>query len=279
MRISCADYSFPSLPHAQALALVSLLGFDGVDVGLFAGRSAFQPVSHPSQVSELVAPLRHTLLESGLEVADVFVQITQDFHVLSINDPDETVRREAVRRLIVNMDVAAQLGSSGMTVLPGVTHAVGQAASMELAAESLSTLVLAAADRGLALSVEAHVESLIDTVDRTEDLLGMTPGLNLTLDHAHYVRRGERLSEIDRLVPRARHVQARGATRTELQASMADNVIDFPAMVDHLASLHYSGWIATEYVWSPWYECNRVDNLTETVALRDLLRKAIPSQT
>ena len=36
----------------------------------------------------------------------------------------------------------------------------------------------------------------------------------------------------------------------------------------------YKGFVAVEYVWSEWRECNQVDVLSETILLRDLLRKA-----
>jgi len=34
----------------------------------------------------------------------------------------------------------------------------------------------------------------------------------------------------------------------------------------------YSGYIGIEYVWIDWQHCNEVDNLSETIQLRDLIR-------
>ena len=34
----------------------------------------------------------------------------------------------------------------------------------------------------------------------------------------------------------------------------------------------YSGYVGIEYVWIDWEHCNEVDNLSETILLRDLLR-------
>lgn len=274
MKLSCADYSFPSLPHAQALRLVAMLGFSGVDLGLFAGRSEIQPAVRPLDVPPLVAELRPVLDAVALPVADVFVQVSGDFTSRAVNHPTASVRAQVLDQLTVNLDLAAALGAPGMTVLPGALFGDGWEASLDRAAESLARLVLAAQERGLALSVEPHIESLIPTVASTEALLARTPGLSLTLDHAHYIRGGEPQSAVDRLLPHARHIQARGGNPSQLQASMTDNVIDFRVISRTLADLDYAGWVATEYVWSEWYECNRVDNLTETIALRDLLRSA-----
>ncbi len=37
--LACADFAFPLLSHEQSLDLISMLGFEGVDIGLFEGRS------------------------------------------------------------------------------------------------------------------------------------------------------------------------------------------------------------------------------------------------
>jgi hypothetical protein len=46
-------------------------------------------------------------------------------------------------------------------------------------------------------------------------------------------------------------------------------------MVRQLAAGGYQGFLACEYVWSQWQACNPDDNLTETVALRDVLGAAL----
>ncbi|MDO8389694.1 MAG: TIM barrel protein [Actinomycetota bacterium] len=252
-----------------------MLGFAGVDLGLFAGRSEVGPATAPSDIPQLVARLRRALDEAGLTVADMFVQVSGDFTSRAINHPTASVRAEVFDQLLTNLDLAAALGAPGMTVLPGALFPDGWDASVDRSARTLTSLVLAAQERGLGLSVEPHIESLIGTVASTEELLARTPGLTLTLDHAHFIRGGEPQSAVDRLLPHARHLQVRGGSPTQLQASMADNVIDFRVVMEQLSELDYAGWVATEYVWSEWYECNRVDNLTETAALRDVLLAAI----
>jgi hypothetical protein len=49
------------------------------------------------------------------------------------------------------------------------------------------------------------------------------------------------------------------------------NTTDFADLVKKLMSQAYSGWYAVEYVWIDWEHCNEVDNLSETILLRDLL--------
>ena len=43
LKLACADFTFPILPHEQVLALISMLGLKGVDIGLFEDRSHLQP--------------------------------------------------------------------------------------------------------------------------------------------------------------------------------------------------------------------------------------------
>jgi hypothetical protein len=53
---------------------------------------------------------------------------------------------------------------------------------------------------------------------------------------------------------------------------MKDNIIDFTAIRDALQKRNYPGWMCLEYVWVDWEGCNRTDNVSETILLRDLLR-------
>ena len=56
------------------------------------------------------------------------------------------------------------------------------------------------------------------------------------------------------------------------QASLAENTIDFEGMMAGLSAMHYQGKLALEYVWVEWQGCNRSDNLSETILLRQRLR-------
>jgi len=55
---------------------------------------------------------------------------------------------------------------------------------------------------------------------------------------------------------------------------MRENVIDYPRILRKMEQTGYKGFIALEYVWIDWMHCNEVDNISETILLRDLLRSA-----
>lgn len=277
MRLACADYTWPAVDHRTALDLVAGLGFSGVDIGFFAGRSHVRP-EHlaESGTDRLAGRLRERTEARGLAVADVFVQLAEDFTRYAPSHPDAGVRDEAVRLLQPCLDFAAALKAGGVTVLPGIAHRDEPwQASADRAAATLQAMVRSAADRGLRLSVEPHVESLIDTPARAATLVGSCPGLALTIDYAHFVSNGAAEDEIEPLLPHVRHVQARGGSPVLLQAASADNTIDWARLVRGLAAIGYDGWLTTEYVWSEWRGCNKVDTVTETVWLRDTLRDAL----
>src|ERR1700761_5726305 len=56
--LACADFTFPLLEHQHVLDLISMLRFDGIDIGLFEGRSHPQPAR----------PARRPGIESGRRV-------------------------------------------------------------------------------------------------------------------------------------------------------------------------------------------------------------------
>ncbi len=50
-------------------------------------------------------------------------------------------------------------------------------------------------------------------------------------------------------------------------------MIDYGRVLDVMRRTGYSGYVGVEYVWIDWEHCNEVDNLSETILLRDFLRR------
>ena len=67
-KLSCADFTFPLLPHDDALDLIAKLGVEGVDIGLFEGRSHIQPSGvikeHRWKRAGLITPCRGSWIDS-----------------------------------------------------------------------------------------------------------------------------------------------------------------------------------------------------------------------
>lgn len=276
LRLSCADYSWPLLEHRTALRLIRDLGFDAVDIGLFWGATHVRPeevVTDPRRWAGIVSERTES---SGLVIADVFLTPGPDLATRAPNHPDATVREEARALMRAAAEFAAGVGSPGVTVLPGVTFGdedLGRA--LERSAAELSAWVEIAGERGLELSFEPHNLGVCDTPDRTLSLLQATPGLRTTLDPSHFAYAGFDAEAMLPLVPSSRHLQVRPARESVMQSRVVESTIDLGLLLDALTKGGYDGYVATEFVWIEGWDCNRVDNLSETILLRDLIRSLL----
>jgi sugar phosphate isomerase/epimerase len=103
-------------------------------------------------------------------------------------------------------------------------------------------------------------------------LVRAVPGLTLTLDYTHFTRSGLPDSASEPLIAWASHFHARGARKGRLQTSIQHNTIDYARVLRVMRKTGYKGYVGVEYVWIDWEHCNEVDNLSETIQLRDFLR-------
>ncbi|MEO6829200.1 MAG: TIM barrel protein, partial [Acidobacteriaceae bacterium] len=162
-----------------------------------------------------------------------------------------------------------------LTLLPGVTFdQESYNDSVQRSSEELAWRIEAARKVGVTLAIEAHLGSIVPLPEQARHLLDMTTGLTLTLDYGHFTRQGIPDEEIEPLVPFASHLHARCGRQGRLQASLRENTIDFVRIVRSLEQHEYTGFITLEYVWIDWEQCNEVDNLSETILLRNLLQSA-----
>ena len=121
-KFSCADFTFPVLERTAALKLVKLLGFDNVDIGLFARSTHFSPIDLQAAPQSYTAQVLQDLDEAGLRVSDVFVQIGVDPSERAANDPRSDIRirnREVFSRAL---DFCVAVRCNHLTGLPGVFH-------------------------------------------------------------------------------------------------------------------------------------------------------------
>ena len=100
----------------------------------------------------------------------------------------------------------------------------------------------------------------------------MVPVLTLTLDYGHFTYQGFPDEEIEPLISRATHFHAPLRVQRRLQAPLKENTIDYARVLRAMKREGYSGFFAIEYVWIDWERCNDVDNVSETILLRDLAR-------
>jgi sugar phosphate isomerase/epimerase len=273
-RLSCADSAFPRLSHEAAIMVIADLGFRHADVCVFEGYQHNPPevvVADPDQAADVVGD---RLARHGMDAVDVFAILGNplELSALAINHPDEAEREEAMRRFQPIVRFAGRIGAPGITLLPGsVFEGTTSQESLDRSASELQKRADVAGEAGLALSIEPHYESVVETPTLCKELLEKAPDVTVTLDHGHFIFQGFTQDEIDELLPRTRHLQLRQAAKGEMQAPARNGEIDYGLLLRRLAERGYPGYLGLEYQWDEWMDFNRVDCISETAELRDLL--------
>jgi sugar phosphate isomerase/epimerase len=273
LKLACADFSFPLLEHDRVLDLIAMLGFDGVDIGLFEERSHLWPSRVFKRLDQTARELSARLGDRDLQAADIFLQTAADFVSLAPNHPQTKRRRKARDLFLRTLDFAEACKSRHVSALPGVHFDdEPRSASLARSCDELAWRAEQAHNRNIVFSVEAHVGSIASRPQQALELVTMTPGLTLTLDYTHFTKLGIADARIEPLVAHASHFHARGACKGRLQTSLKNNVIDYAGVLCAMQKVKYPGYIGIEYVWIDWEHCNEVDNLSETILLRDFFR-------
>jgi sugar phosphate isomerase/epimerase len=273
-KLACADFTFPLLPHDDVLQLIAMLGFEGVDIGLFEARSHLWPSREFADIGRSAGDLRRKLDDVKLKPADVFLQLSPDFVPYAINQPDASRRQKARDLFLQTLEFASTCGCGHITTLPGV-HFEGESYEDSFArtVQELQWRVEQARRHDIVFGVEAHVGSIVPTPAQAERLAQSVDGLTLTLDYTHFTRAGLPDSAVEPLMRYAGHFHVRGAREGRLQAPFAQNTIDYARVAALMQASGYNGWVGIEYVWIDWEHCNECDNLSETILYRDLFRQ------
>lgn len=272
MRFSCSDYTFPLLARDRRLALLKLLGFTHVDLGLFERTPDLAPSRLLTKPKIFITQLQRDLKTAGLRVADVFLQTGPDPHICAANDPGVAVRARNRKLFSLAMELCGAVGSRHLTGLPGVFHVGAKRLDdFARAADEAAWRQQNAAKVGITYGIEAHIGSICPDIDATRELLHAVRGLSLTLDYTHFVAAGVLSRDIHPLLRFASHIHVRGGARNRLQTPVSENQVDYSGMLRRLTKRGYSGFLALEYVYTGWQQCNRTDNITETLLLRRAL--------
>lgn len=277
--LSCAEYTFPLLPPRDRLAMLRLLGFEYVDLGLFERDVALAPSRMMDNPGTFAAQLLHDLDRAQLQVSDVFLQVGVSPHDAESNTCDGRVRARSRVVFRRTLELCQQIRSEHLTGLPGVWHGdTSRECDLDRAADEAAWRLETARVAGISYAVEPHIDSICTTVEETQRFLALVPGLTLTLDYGHFVACGIASEAVHALLPHASHLHARGGAPQQLQTTVDENAIDFDGIIARLLMQGYEGSVALEYVWTSWQGCNRTDNVSETLRLREQLSALLDAQ-
>jgi sugar phosphate isomerase/epimerase len=178
--------------------------------------------------------------------------------------------------LVFTLEYAAACGAKHVTTLPGVYFAEEKPNdSWRRTCDELAWRAAQAKQERIVFSIEAHVGSIAPSPKAALRLVRDVPGLTLTLDYTHFTRAGLPDRDAEPLLVHASHFHARGARKGRLQTAFPHNTIDYARVLRAMRKVNYRGYVGVEYVWVDWEHCNEVDNLSETIQLRDFLRAQI----
>jgi sugar phosphate isomerase/epimerase len=271
--LTCTDFTFHALPHDKALRLIAELEIPYCDLLFFPGCRHVQAEEVLADPTGTARSIAGRVESAGLRVADV-LGLFGSYRELSPNDPDASTRsasRDSFRRLV---EFASGVGAHGVTIVPGMdwpdeTHET----SLARAGEELSWRADLAAEAGMRLGFEPHVESLTETVADALELCSLAPGLRVSLDYSHLVYHGIPQADIERLHPVTGHIHGRQGAPGVLQASGRTGSIDFGRVIQLFTDSGFDGFFCLEYCCDPYNDMDRIDTITETIRLRDLFRR------
>jgi sugar phosphate isomerase/epimerase len=152
---------------------------------------------------------------------------------------------EGRRRLAAVCDLAAALTVPVITI-----PAARQGTPIDAEVGRLHSLVAVAADAGVQLTVETHINQLTERPDVAVQLCQAVPGLGLTLDASHFYAGPNQGADYGAIFPYVRHVHLRDAGRdpAHLQVPAGSGLVDFRRLVDGLHAAGYEGKFAIEYI-------------------------------
>jgi sugar phosphate isomerase/epimerase len=268
-RLSLTSWSLPRCTLAEAAAIGRALGIAKLDLGLLHG-----PALPKARLLEAPLAVVLQLRQLRIDCPNLYWLFGDGLADRNLADPEARAANEADFRQVLVFAKALQIDT--IFVLPGVCgRGLSREQALANAAVSLRPLVAMAEDAGITLTVEPHVGASIESPGSALALLDAVPGLKLTLDYAHFTCLGYPQEAIDVLAPHAAHVHLRQARPGALQAKLEHGTLNIAAMLATLAESGYSGCLAIEYVHQDYMDTLHDDVLSETIKMRDLVRRLI----
>ena len=273
LKLACADFTFPLLPHENTFDVIAMLGFQGIDVGLFDERSHLQPRDILPDLRGSARKLVEQVTGRGLEIADIFYQ-ARTFETFAANHPDPAERTQGREFFLRMLEFTLRCNAKHTTALPGLewdgvpvrdiaqTQRRGIVVACAASAPCRCHIFYRAAYR-LARRHSGKSARTGTTISRSH--------VDARL-HAFYAQGHSRRASGAAFRVCFPLSCARGAREGRIQAAFKENMIDYARILKRLNALNYSGYIGVEYTWIDWEHSNEVDNISETILMRDHLR-------
>jgi len=233
-RLSCSSLCLLKHPTEQALAAIAGMGYKYVDLSCLTWAPHASVVEMHKDFEKEVSRVERLLAKYDLGVSNLtydsleikpFDQYTEDFRLLA--------------------RLAHRLDARLINIM-----APSKKYDFDEAVTKLRTLQAIAAEHGVLLSVETHVNQLTELPADAARLCERVPGLGLTLDPSHYYVGPNKGKPFDFLYPKVYGTgfRAAGTTWDQIQMPWGQGPIDFDAIVRGLEAAGYKGFYVTEYL-------------------------------
>jgi sugar phosphate isomerase/epimerase len=271
MELAITGWSFPHCTLEEAAGIAGVLGFEAMDVGAYPGGHLDRSAILGDQKPEL-----QRIQDLGMKISNLYWTFGTGFAERALNSPDAAIRRQNTDDFRRVVDFCQAAGIPTIMVLPGILHP-GQTrgGAIDTCMDACQDLVAISKPANIEIALEPHVGSVLESPDDTMQVATETPGVKLALDYGHFVTAGYTQSDVDALTCYAAHIHVRQAKPGFLQTRMEHGILNFPAIIDTLRCACYEGYLAIEYVHQDYLQTDNVDVISETVKMRDLLRRYV----
>lgn len=243
MRAGYYTYGFEMVPIEQSLPHIARCGFDGIELCTLPGYSTALETLDKERVQQI----RRLLDEHGLELAAIGAHTT-----LMASDPDANAANLA--RLHGNIDLAATMGAPVVDTFSGAAPKDwSEEQAWETLAERTAALAAYAAERGVQIGFEHHLDMVVADPDQMLRLLKMVPNpaLKVNLDISHDAALGLSIPEVVRkLAPYTVHTHFKDLTGrypdTYRWLIPGEGEFDLTGFVRALAKNGYQGFVTAE---------------------------------
>ena len=271
MQLSGALWSFVGATLQESVGIYRTLGLSAVDLIAVPGTTLDSQalIQNPAKEAKRINGLK-------VQVANLIFNFSTGFSERAINHRDPNIRASNLKEFHAVAEFCQRCSIPSVTILPGVSQkGWPRQKSLAVSAEMLNEFTQIAARRGVIVAFEAHVGSMLESPQDALAFLQANPELRLTLDYSHFVFNSHSQQDIDPLIPYAAHIHLRQGAKRALQSRWENGVIDFSALLHKLKAARYKGYLGIEYEHDAWLDLDRVDVMTETIKMRNLVRSII----
>ncbi len=223
MFVAVSTRCFADLPFAEACAQLVDLEFDKVEIWLNESGSHLRVSEVASDPDAFVARYRETT-----RMPPVAMTAAHDLDLRTLQGLTKAAKQLRVTQITMP---ASPLGTPFNAEI-----------------ERLRELTRTARQDGVRLAIRTEGGTLTEDAHTAVELCGAVPGLGLSLDPSHFLRRSTSERAMDLVHEQTVHVHLRDSTPQELQVQVGLGQVDYSKLVVQLRRVGYDRALSIEFL-------------------------------